>query len=529
MIEGVDFSWGRPSPAALVAAGKRFVVRYAPYAGDGGKGATRAELAGYRAAGLDVVLVFESTRARALAGFAAGVVDAGVVGSALALLGAPADLPCYFGVDWAATAAEQPTIDNYLRGVASVIGLERTGVYGSFAVCTRTRASGTAVWFWQTYAWSAGQVASFAHLYQYLNDQTIGGALVDFTRAQTEAFGQWPASAGTEVGPMTRIPIGGREVAMPTFCNERFDGPPYWACTFSAGRMGANVATLGRRSPPTYAEIAALAKASGDPDVHGGSKTSELVVALKARYGLDAVRQNVGRTELVRRLENGWGLIAGCYYGKLPTHYRRWSPSFTGGHRVFIVGHTANGDQVRFFDPMAIGPTTYTGEFISLDDFYPAFWSDEQVWILEGMDVQTTIAILQTFNPPRRWSVKAGTTVRAYVPTRLNTIARTVVFDEASGANFDRLVEIAQAPDAGSAPHGRFFRCVDGLFAGLYIAAGASGITADFDPPTSEGGITQAELDAAIARARLDEYARVKAGASASAAITFPPAPGGTA
>lgn len=315
---------------------------------------------------------------------------------------------------------------------------------------------------------------------------------------------------------------------MPTFCNERFDGPPFWACTFSAGRMGANVATLGRRSPPTYAEIAALAKASGDPDLHGGSKTSELVVALKARYGLDAIRQNVSRTELARRLENGWGLIAGCYYGKLPMHYRRWSPNFTGGHRVAIFGHTASGDQVRFFDPMAIGPTTYTGEFISLDDFYPAFWTDEQVWILEGMDVQTTMTILQTFNPPRRFGVKKGTTVKAYSPTRLNTIARQTTFDADSGANFDRVVLIAQAPDPGAAPHGEFFRVVDGMFAGLYIAKGAAGITADFDPPTSEGGITQAELDAAIARARLDEYARVKAGASASAAITFPPAPGGS-
>ena len=43
MIEGVDYSSGRPGGAALAAAGKRFAIRYVPYGGYA-KGLTKPEL-----------------------------------------------------------------------------------------------------------------------------------------------------------------------------------------------------------------------------------------------------------------------------------------------------------------------------------------------------------------------------------------------------------------------------------------------------------------------------------------------------
>ena len=44
-----------------------------------------------------------------------------------------------------------------------------------------------------------------------------------------------------------RRKIGARETYFPPFVNERFDGPPYWACTFTALLNGANVGFLGNR------------------------------------------------------------------------------------------------------------------------------------------------------------------------------------------------------------------------------------------------------------------------------------------
>lgn len=193
MDEGVDLSWSRPGGSALKSAGKKFVMRYA-WPG-GGKGLTLSELSDYRNHNLAVGIVYESTSGRALAGYAAGVNDAKVAQGQLAALRLPATLPLYFAVDFDATPAQQPAVDAYLNGAASVIGRARTGVYGSYFVCARCRANGTATWLWQTYAWSGGRVLSGIHVYQYKNGQTINGGSVDFCRSYQPEFGQSATSA----------------------------------------------------------------------------------------------------------------------------------------------------------------------------------------------------------------------------------------------------------------------------------------------------------------------------------------------
>lgn len=200
-VEGVDFSWARPGGAALVAAGKRFVIRYVPYRlADGrwtGKGLTRAEVKDYRAHGLDIALVFESTAGRAKDGQAAGVNDAKVSQAAIASfadLGMPQDLPVYFAVDFDTTSAHWPAIDAYMDGAASVLGRARVGVYGEKSLIDHLRGNGKAAWYWQTYAWSGGLTATGIHVKQYLNGQTINGGAVDLCRAYQADFGQWPAA-----------------------------------------------------------------------------------------------------------------------------------------------------------------------------------------------------------------------------------------------------------------------------------------------------------------------------------------------
>ena len=185
MAEGVDYSWSRPGGAALAAAGKSFAGRYL-WPG-GGKGLTAAEVNDLRAHGILLApAIFESSAARALAGHAAGVVDAQIAQGQLLVCGLPADQIVYFGVDFDAVDGQLPAIDEYLRGAATILGQGRVGVYGSYRVTTHCRASGSAPHGFQTYAWSVvnhvAQVDGGASFYQYNNGQNINGS-VDLVRS----------------------------------------------------------------------------------------------------------------------------------------------------------------------------------------------------------------------------------------------------------------------------------------------------------------------------------------------------------
>ena len=116
-------------------------------------------------------------------------------------LGFPDTCPVYFSVDFDASLSQQAAINEYLQGAGSVLGLARIGVYGGINVVTRCKSNRTASWFWQTYAWSAGKVSPFAHVYQWKNTQTINGAGVDYDRALQANYGQWaaPGSAGPAI------------------------------------------------------------------------------------------------------------------------------------------------------------------------------------------------------------------------------------------------------------------------------------------------------------------------------------------
>lgn len=190
--KGVDYSFARPGGAAIAAAGFTFAMRYCPYSGDGGKGLTLAELDDLHANGIAVGLVYESTAGRPLAGYEAGDVDATVARAAMQQLAFPDDRPMYFAVDFNARPDHYAVIDQYLSGAASVLGLERVGVYGSYDVCAHCFMAATAKWFWQTYAWSAGKNFEWRNVYQYLNGQSLNGAAVDYNEAYGVDFGQWP-------------------------------------------------------------------------------------------------------------------------------------------------------------------------------------------------------------------------------------------------------------------------------------------------------------------------------------------------
>jgi hypothetical protein len=202
-IEGVDYSFSRPSPAALKAAGKHFAVRYGG-PGSASKQITKSEYAALKAAGIEVVANAEGAAA-GFKGTAAGKSWAADAEAYFKSVGMPSGRPIYFSVDWDADSGDWSAIDAALRGAASVIGAGCVGVYGSYDVMQHCHSAGTAKWFWQTYAWSGGKApSSFVHLYQYHNGVKIGGADCDLTRALIADYGQW--------GYKAPAPAAGRKV-----------------------------------------------------------------------------------------------------------------------------------------------------------------------------------------------------------------------------------------------------------------------------------------------------------------------------
>ena len=189
-MKGVDYSWSRPGGAAIKAAGFDFVMRYLATSRLDGRRLEQEELVDLHSNGLGVGVVFETNENRPLGGYAAGQTDASVSKVALSVLSAPETMPVYFAVDFDAQPFHFPVIDEYLRGCASVLGQQRVGVYGSYAVVEHCHEAGSAAWFWQTYAWSSGQKSSWRHVYQYSNGETLNGASVDYNEAYGE-FGGW--------------------------------------------------------------------------------------------------------------------------------------------------------------------------------------------------------------------------------------------------------------------------------------------------------------------------------------------------
>lgn len=187
-VFGLDFAWDRPSSmGALKAAGVKFVCRYLSAGAGGSKDLTPGEAKQLSAAGVNIVVVWETGAGRAKDGHHAGVLDAQAASRQARTCGMPNDRPIYFAVDFDGSSSE---VTPYFQGVKSVLGW-RTGVYGSYNVCKGLLDAGLVGWAWQTYAWSAGQWDKRAHLQQYSNDHNAAGVSCDYDRALFLDYGQW--------------------------------------------------------------------------------------------------------------------------------------------------------------------------------------------------------------------------------------------------------------------------------------------------------------------------------------------------
>lgn len=190
----LDIAWSRPSIASIkgvtvhdsdgVAHHPVGVVRY--FSKDDTKDLHASEVPAYRAAGVLLATVYETTAGRATAGYAAGVADAHDAEAQRKQAGLGADHVHHFAVDkdvpWSA-------VDLYFKGVISVLGVARTGAYGGFRIIEGAYALGIRH-LWQTLAWSHGQVSRHATLYQ--SGGTVLNGSADVNHVLAADWGQTP-------------------------------------------------------------------------------------------------------------------------------------------------------------------------------------------------------------------------------------------------------------------------------------------------------------------------------------------------
>jgi peptidoglycan hydrolase-like protein with peptidoglycan-binding domain len=200
-MRGIDYAWSNPKPnmSTLKSLGVGFIARY--LSPDPSKNLTVAEKNAAVAAGLAVVVVWESSANRALSGFAAGVADAQAADAQVKALGMTGD-PIHFAADFDASAAQQAAINAYLDGAASVIGKARVGLYAGFYPLSRAFNAGKITYGWQTYAWSGGQWDARAQLRQVQNGVTVAGQSADWDESMAADFGQWPRHATALTFPL---------------------------------------------------------------------------------------------------------------------------------------------------------------------------------------------------------------------------------------------------------------------------------------------------------------------------------------
>lgn len=193
MAQGVDYSFSRPNPGQLRAAGYTFACRYLT---GSGKAIDRDELGALLGAGLAVVVVYEAGPDNALGGAAQGHLDGLRANLAADELGWPADRPLYYAVDFddRGHPGSLERVREYIAAARSV-GREAR-VYGSIRVVDAVALPG-----WQTAAWSGGAVSAHAVIWQHIFQVDFHGSSIDVNDARAADIGQHPYAPPTPPPP----------------------------------------------------------------------------------------------------------------------------------------------------------------------------------------------------------------------------------------------------------------------------------------------------------------------------------------
>lgn len=185
----LDYSAGRPTAAAVKAAGHVGVIRYIGTPGRT-KNLTRAEYQDMVNQVVGVGLVYENRAGDAAGGYAAGVNAARAARADADAVGYPSSRPIYFAVDSdQVTAAQFQAAMNYLDGAVSVLGFDQVGVYGEYDI-VEMAVGKHCRYGWQTAAWSGGRRSGKAHLYQKIGTAVVGGIACDVNDILATDWGQ---------------------------------------------------------------------------------------------------------------------------------------------------------------------------------------------------------------------------------------------------------------------------------------------------------------------------------------------------
>ncbi|QLL08894.1 DUF1906 domain-containing protein [Mycobacterium vicinigordonae] len=212
----IDFAMHQISAEHIRAAGYSGVVSYVslsrPGSSFGAKPITRPYAEQLNAAGLMIVSNYQYGKPGGTApsdfkrGFAGGVDDARTAWKLHTAAGGAQGAPIFFTIDEDISRDTWNTVAvKWFRGINSVLGVPRTGVYGGINVCQWAAADGVIGnsrtpghrWAWQTKAWSGGRIDPAAVLYQRVVSTAsspgpkVGGYEVDVNDVLAEDFGQW--------------------------------------------------------------------------------------------------------------------------------------------------------------------------------------------------------------------------------------------------------------------------------------------------------------------------------------------------
>jgi hypothetical protein len=212
----IDFAERRISPDEIKSAGYDGVVNYVslsrPGANFEAKPLTRDYADALRAAGLHIVSNFQYGKpgwpdpSDLTRGYDGGVADAHSAMQLHSAAGGPNAAPIFFSVDDAIDANTwNSSALQWFRGINSVLGVGRTGIYGDAQVCGWAIRDGVVGpsssaghrWVWQTRAWSHGDREPAAVLYQTIVNSPgnpgplLGGINVDVDDVLAADFGQW--------------------------------------------------------------------------------------------------------------------------------------------------------------------------------------------------------------------------------------------------------------------------------------------------------------------------------------------------
>jgi hypothetical protein len=212
----IDFAMRQVPAEQIRAAGYSGVINYVslsrPGSSMGAKPITRPYAEQLKAAGLMIVSNYQYGKPGGTApsdfrrGFEGGVSDARTAWALHSAAGGGQSAPIFFSVD---EDINHDTWNNlalkWFRGINSVLGVQRTGVYGGIDVCRWAAADGVIGssrtpghrWAWQTRSWSHGQIDPEAVLYQRVVSTAsnpgpvVGGLEVDVSDVLAEDCGQW--------------------------------------------------------------------------------------------------------------------------------------------------------------------------------------------------------------------------------------------------------------------------------------------------------------------------------------------------